>query len=575
MVFTFTAGYYWRTRELLRQKIQTDEQLKKREIQLNEAQAIAHVGSWEWDVLNDTITWSDELFRMFDMEPTGFNPTFEAYIQRLDPSQRESTQRLIQNAFETGEDFVFEHIINRKDGRKYVQARGKVIKDETGKTIRMSGTTQDITEQKHSQEKLVSYQNELEKMVEERTAELNQALEREKQAKKVAEAATQAKTQFLANMSHEIRTPMNAILGFSDLLAGENLSLQQKDFLGRIKTNGNQLLQIIDDILDLSKFEAGKIPLQKSDFSLSETVQEVVSSLSSLAYGKGIEIKIEFSTEVPEFVCSDQLRLRQVLTNLVSNAIKFTEKGHVRIFMDFNSVSLSFEVHDTGIGISEEHQKILFQPFMQADGSIVRKFGGTGLGLILSRRIADALGGDLFLKESKVGFGSVFRFQIPAEPLNGLNRLSKDRSSPSEKFENGFDFSQIRVLLAEDSSENEILVRHYLVGTNIQLDSARNGIEALKLASLNPYDLVLMDLQMPELDGLGATRRLRERGFTAPIVALTAHAFLEDRQKAYAAGCTDYLTKPVQCSVLLHTIQKHSRNLAQIEIPTREELSLA
>jgi PAS domain S-box-containing protein len=562
-------GFSKITRDLTERR-RSEEEVRKREAQLREAQNIARLGSWEWDIATDKIFWSDQLFKIFGISAKNFDPSFEAYLSRLDPLQREKVQQVIQRSMVTGEDFSFEHTVKNRDGSlTYVYSRGHVIKDENGQIIKMMGTAQDITDQKRIENELVRNKEQLEERVNARTAELHQALEREKEAKGVAEAATLAKMQFLANMSHEIRTPMNAILGFADLLSEHDLSLHQKDFLNRIKTNGHQLLQIIDDILDLSRFEAGKVPLEKGPVALISVVGDVVNSLSSLADRKGLSLQVTKEDGVPASVYTDPLRLGQILTNLIGNAIKFTEKGRVQVRLRTDNtdgrVRLAIDVEDSGIGIAPAHQTLLFQLFSQADGSIVRKFGGTGLGLALSRRIAEALGGELQLSFSEPGKGSCFTFKMALEEIS---TEARSPSSPDQKTSGGrLPFEQtLNILLAEDSEENQVLIHHYLKPEKIHLDTAKNGFEALSLAANKDYDLVLMDLQMPELDGLEATRRLRAAGLTSPIIALTAHAFKEDRDRAFEAGCSDYLTKPVNRDMLLKTIENAVKNRKNLEL---------
>jgi PAS domain S-box-containing protein len=558
-------GFTKVTRDLTERR-RAEEDLRKREVLLKEAQRIANVGSWEWDVKNNTITWSDEMFTIFDIQKENFDPSFEGYLERLDPARRANIEKLIQDAMTTGRDFAFEHTVKQRNGSvKYVQGRGRVILDENGKPLKMTGTAQDITDRKKIEEELIAHQADLESHVRERTAELHEALEREKQAKKAAQAATQAKMQFLANMSHEIRTPMNAILGFTELLNGDNLNADQKDFLARVQANGIQLLQIIDDILDLSKFEAGKVPLNKEDFSLSDLLEEAVASIAPLADKKGLSVDIVKSPMTPAMIYSDSMRVKQILNNLLSNAIKFSDKGRIRVSTDVVSGRqdrslLSISVEDSGIGISPENQRKLFQPFMQADGSIARKFGGTGLGLTLSRHIAQALGGDLVLKSSVPGMGSCFQFTMALEKIASTAPESLSapvvRIAPPTPSLDDLKLSRtVHILLAEDSPENDFLVRRYLKHDEIQIDSARNGFEALDLASKKNYDLVLMDLQMPELDGLEATRRLREQGFKNPIIAWTAHAFREDKERSLSAGCSGYLSKPVNRGELVKMIK--------------------
>ncbi|WP_374029858.1 response regulator [Bdellovibrio bacteriovorus] len=365
-------------------------------------------------------------------------------------------------------------------------------------------------------------------------------------------------------MSHEIRTPMNAILGFADLLANEKMTEEQKEYLARIQDNGTQLLRIIDDILDLSKFEAGKVPIEKALFSYSDLLDEVVSSLSLLAQKKGMLIQVDYQSEIPELVCSDPVRVRQILVNLLSNAIKFSEKGPIRIRVSSEHLEdknkIQTEVEDLGIGISEEGQKKLFQAFGQADTSIVRKFGGTGLGLALSRHISRAMGGDLVLLHSQEGKGSTFLFTLLSddeEHLKGVLRQTKEEEKASQQRTvtlQDFQGKTRRILLAEDTPDNQLLIRRYLKSDTFKIDSANDGYEALDKALHEDFDVILMDVQMPGMDGLEATKQLRAQGYQKPIIALTAHALPEEIEKSIEAGCNAHLTKPVSRSELLRAI---------------------
>lgn len=552
-------------------RLRSEAELLVREAQLREAQAIAKVGSWEWDIPTDKITWSDQLFTIFDVDKNNFNSSYQAYLNRLPAHHREEIQRSVDVARQTGKGYEFEHQVVYADGSvHYVQSRGVALKNDQGQVIKLMGTAQDITELKKIQEALLLSRSELELRVQERTQQLWEALERERTAK-------EAKMNFLANMSHEIRTPMNAILGFSELLSDHDLNDQQKALLLRIKTNGDHLLNLIDDILDLSKFEAGRIPVEKSDLHLPHLLQQVVNGVSALAEKKSLKIKVVYETALQEFLKTDALRLRQILNNLLSNAIKFTDNGHITVRVGQHKKPftkklsmISIEVEDTGLGISVRDQEKLFQPFTQGDSSGARRFGGTGLGLALSRHIALALDGELSLVRSELGKGSSFRLTMDVGEVTGgqsiglvgPDDLTSPRISPAAKPEGmvapGSAKSLIirpcRILLAEDSPDNEDLVRMYLNFEGVQLDVVQNGYDAIKMALMNNYDLLLMDVQMPGLDGLEATRRLRSHGYHKPIIALTAHALNEDRERSLKAGCTGHLTKPIQRFELIATI---------------------
>jgi PAS domain S-box-containing protein len=389
-----------------------------------------------------------------------------------------------------------------------------------------------------------------------------------RQSKELAEEANRAKSRFLANMSHEIRTPLGVMIGFADLALDTIHSPQEvKNYLAAIKRNGQELTRIIGEVLDLSKIEANRLEIENVQFSLSKLLDDVLSFLELRAHEKNIELKLRKKEPLPDYIETDPTRLRQILFNLIGNAIKFTEKGAVVVGVEMLSsatpgapVKLKFTIEDSGIGVSKEQQENLFQPFMQADSSTTRRYGGTGLGLMLSKQLARALGGDLKLEKSEAAMGSVFSFTIGAGTF-----LDRHDSKIEEKKE-GFPESQrlsrelplehIKVLLVEDSMDNQILVSRYLKAAGAEVDLASNGQEGIDKAERFNYDLVLMDIQMPVLDGHEATRRLREKGFQKPIIALTAHAFREERARALGGGFSDYLTKPINRKSLLESAQR-------------------
>jgi PAS domain S-box-containing protein len=384
-------------------------------------------------------------------------------------------------------------------------------------------------------------------------------------ARVLAEEANQAKSQFLANMSHEIRTPLTAILGFADLLREEGSSEEQRvQTIDIIKNAGAHLLTVINDILDLSKIEAGKMTLERIDTPFLRVVREVDSLMRPRALGKGVGLRATLGSPVPERIVSDPTRLRQILMNLVGNAVKFTEAGGVtlsaRAEARAGQARLIIDVEDTGPGMTPEQADCLFHPFGQADATVTRKHGGTGLGLTICGRLAGLMGGTVTLARTAPGKGSCFRVDLPLESVEGSAVASRLDVVEERRVEGPVATVRFagRILLAEDGVDNQRLIAFHLRKAGAVVDVAENGVVALRMideaaASGGRYDLLLTDMQMPEMDGYTLARTLRERGDALPIVALTAHAMADDREKCNAAGCDDYVAKPIERAALLTT----------------------
>lgn len=411
------------------------------------------------------------------------------------------------------------------------------------------------------------------------------------QATDAAETANRAKSEFLANMSHEIRTPMTAILGFTDVLLDPDLPDAEKlDAVHTVRRNGNHLLGIINDILDLSKIEAGKLEMERIRCSPVQIVSDLESLMQVRADAKILSYSIEYDGPVPETIQIDPLRLKQILVNLIGNAIKFTETGGVRLITRFvdggTEPKMQFDVIDTGIGMTTAQVGKLFQAFTQADSSTTRNFGGTGLGLMISKRLAETLGGNITV-ESEHGQGSTFRVTVAAGSLDGVKMIADPLSvtiaTPgTNATPPGADQPALqgcRILLAEDGPDNQRLIAHFLKKAGAEVTVEQNGKLAVDAALAArdegaPFDVILMDMQMPVMDGYGATGLLRQKGYEGTIIALTAHAMASDRQECLDAGCDDWISKPVNRTKLIETIRTHFAH-RETAMPSQENEPVA
>ena len=426
-------------------------------------------------------------------------------------------------------------------------------------------------ENKDLYESLNNMNKTLEKKVAQRTEELNQkntSLEKAKaEAEKLAvqaKKANKAKSEFLANMSHEIRTPLNGVIGFSELLSGTSLNELQYKYVDNIEKSADVLLSIISDILDFSKIEAGKLDLEFIKTDLKKLIRETLDILNYQAQKKGLELQVNLESTIPHFAIFDPVRMKQVLVNLIGNAIKFTEKGSVKVIVHFSTVdkltgSFNFQVKDTGIGISEEQKKRLFKAFSQADTSITRKYGGTGLGLVISNMLLKKMGSSLNVK-SEPGKGSTFYFTIDTE----YSYEKRDVKEPEpEKEALQVITGNPKILIAEDVSINRELIKNLLeqMIPQVQLSMAKDGEDVLEKATNDTYDLILMDIQMPKMSGLEATRKIREKerqtAQHVPVIALSAEVMKETIEKGMDAGMDDFLTKPIKYKALNEVMIKY------------------
>lgn len=471
----------------------------------------------------------------------------------------QSTYEAMWKALKGGTIWSGEIVSGRKDGTTFVEwVIISPLRNERGEVTHYVAVQEDITEKKQVALELDEYRKGLELQVEQRTLELNSA-------RQLAEQSNRAKSEFLANMSHEIRTPLSAITGMAALISRDSLTEFQKDKLKKLETAAKHLTQTVNDILDLSKIEANLLILEEAPLDVQNVVASISQMLRQAADDKGLSLRTELSLPAVQFL-GDATRLGQALLNYGSNAVKFTNRGSISIFCrmeeDFGDAALlRFEVQDSGIGVSPDQHSKLFLPFVQADSSTTRKYGGTGLGLSITQRLVSAMGGDVGV-HSEIGKGSKFWFTVRLKKHDAL-ALSVDKVHANDAgAQLRASYAGWRVLLADDDDFNREIGTIQLEDVGLQVDIAKDGQAACEMVLLRKYDLVLMDMQMPRMDGLEATRQIRSKdcGKNIPIVAMTANAFAQDRINCLEAGMSDFVTKPVVANHLYQVILRQFMN---------------
>ncbi|RYE92830.1 MAG: PAS domain S-box protein [Myxococcales bacterium] len=494
------------------------------------AESMSGVGYWYFDLNDRTVSWSDQVNRIFRIDPERVDPEREVPSVRTSlalahPDDRAGAVQVFETCIQTLQPFEHEMRIVRRDGvTRWVRIHGGPESGPDGESRALFGVVQDVTERREAQSLL------------ERARE--QALE-----------ASRTKSQFLANMSHEIRTPLNGVLGAAGLLAGTALGDEQRELLEAIQASGRFLTETINDVLDLAKIEAGKLELETVPFSPRALIEELGQAFLLPARSKGLRWTWRVEPDVPERLRGDPTRLRQLMSNLVSNAVKFTSRGHVGLRLSYANGMIQGEVSDSGPGIASERIEAIFEPFVQADGSTTREYGGSGLGLAICRQLVAHMGG-LIRCQSVVGHGTVFHFEVvlPVEPM------SQPRPAADERVA----LPPLRVLLAEDNPINALVASKLLTRAGHSVTVVGNGVDALDTLAQESFDVVLMDVQMPRMDGLEALRHLRARerqgGVHVPVVALTANAMKGDEEACYEAGADAYVPKPIDARLLWATI---------------------
>jgi len=515
------------------ERLRAEAALRESEYALRRAQQVANIGSWQLDAGSHTLRWSEATYRIFELPP-GSHLTYDLFLSHVHPDDRELVDAAWHNAM-SGAPYDLSHRIQVGHRTKWVRERAELEFNADGSLKSGIGTVQDITAQVETEEAL-------------------------REASAAADTANQAKSAFLATMSHEIRTPLNAVIGFSHLALDLASSPELRDYIEKISNAGNGLLGIINDILDFSKIEAGRMQVERVPYDPREVIGDARRQLELSAQDKGLSLRVDVSAELPQRLIGDPMRLRQILLNLLSNAIKFTHTGAVTLQARAAGNTFVCSVTDTGIGIPATQMARLFTPFTQADSSTTRNYGGSGLGLAICRRLAQMMNGSLEC-DSTPDEGSTFALTLPLEVASTavpsaptLHKSSGE--APAEV--SAHSLAGARVLLVEDNLVNQQIGRMLLKKIGIDARIAANGADALELIEAQTFDLILMDIHMPVMDGMEATRRIREThtAEALPIVAMTADAFVEDRDKCLAIGMNDHIAKPLDIRTFPATIRR-------------------
>ncbi len=517
-----------------RKRTRIEASLQDTEERLSLAMEGTQDGIFDWDIKHNKVFYSRQFFGMLGYDDDAATDTIDKLKDLIHKEDLKRVWKCVDDYLagrltEFTQGFRMKH----ENGRwLWVQSRAKALFDKSGKPYRMVGAHTDITHLVNTQKRLEAEKNE-------------------------AEAANRAKSDFLAHMSHEIRTPLTAISGIAEILTRnqDNLDHRQKEVVKTLQASSFVLKELVNDILDFSKIESGELELEEMTFDLEDIFEEVTSMMSLRADEKGVSFVFDYSQIKDNDFYGDPIRLRQILVNLISNGLKFTDKGSVKVKASFedcnNEEFLRIDVSDTGIGIAPENFDLIFERFKQADNTVSRKYGGTGLGLPISRNLAQLMGGNIFLS-SEVGKGSSFTLLIPqkiekvkAKKATAKNLNKKLNSKIQASLQN-----ETKILLVEDYAGNVVVIGYILDDIGLSYDVAKTGVEALDLWSKNHYDIILMDIQMPEMDGFTATEKIRklekkQKLDHTPIIGMTAHALVGDKDKCIAAGMDAYLPKPI------------------------------
>lgn len=504
------------TQRELEQKVHDEKE------RLNLAIKSSGIGVWDWNIVENEVRWTDQMYEIYGVDRDVTDLRYLDWESRVHPDDLSEVKKLLDEVLLGMGDYDTHFRVVRESGEiRHIRGVAKVYFDESGKAKQMIGVNWDVTSQVEQEQIL-------------------------KEARDRAEMASRAKSEFLANMSHEIRTPMHGILGMVGLLMDTKLSEDQLDMIKTIKSSGDGLMAILNDVLDFSKIESGKLELIKEEFKLKETINDVVSLFSFESQRKNVSLSVSFSEDCPDVVFGDVTRIRQIILNLVSNGVKFTKNGSVSVKVSVfgETNQLRFDVTDTGIGISEAGKSKIFQTFSQGDSSITREFGGTGLGLAISAKLTQLMNGKIYFNSIE-GKGTTFTFEVALDFIS----TAKNNSDATELVLAVEEMTQksFKILVAEDNEINQKIAKLMLEKLGHVATFAFDGLDALQILEKEQFDFILMDIQMPQMDGITATEKiLAKYGAKAPpIIAMTANVFAEDRERCFSAGMVDFLAKPV------------------------------
>ena len=542
--------------ESQKQRKKTELALRINANRLSEAQKLAKIGSWEINLSDNEVFFSEQFYTIFEIDHNLEASIGLLKLRLIQPDDVELFETNLNYVKKNNSEVQFSHILTCKNGTvKYINEYIKCLNDENNEPVKILGTIQDISDQKNIENELIL-------------------------AKELAEQSVRVKEEFLTNMSHEIRTPMNGIIGFARILESTNLDSDQKQSVDAIKRASKNLLVIINDILDFSKIDADKMTFEDVNFSLSKNINSVIELLSPISKEKKIKLLFEIDPKIQDFLIGDTTRLSQILINLVGNALKFTEKGYVELIITQEEESetetfVRFSVVDTGIGIAQNKIDSIFESFNQASHGTARKFGGTGLGLTITRKLVELQGGAITVK-SEISKGSEFSFLLQFKKVQkGILPITKAKK---EQLSANF-LKDTKILLVEDNELNQLLAIKVFQKWEKEIDIADNGKVAIDKIEKNNYDIILMDIQMPEMDGNELTKYIRTNmGSKAniPIIALTAHATLVEEKRSLENGMNDYLSKPFDFNVLLEKLYNNLKNVESVkllDLTVEEEIS--